>query len=289
MITIANLTKRFGAFTAVDKLSFQVDAREALALWGPNGAGKTTVIKCLLGLLRYDGQILVDGLDAHRQGKAVRRLLGYVPQELAFYPDMDTLDTARFYARLKEAPAGRAEAVLAEVGLSEHAAKPVGALSGGMKQRLALGLALLTDPPVLVLDEPTSNLDAAARYQFLHLLSGVKSAGKTILFTSHRLEEIEALANRALVMDRGQLQVTCPAAELPERLGLRTQVRLRVPATMLEQAMVVLQAGGFIAARNGTGVLVDVPPDRKALPIGVLGDASIPVLDFEVQEAVHEH
>ncbi len=289
MITIANLTKRFGAFTAVDKLSFQVDAREALALWGPNGAGKTTVIKCLLGLLRYDGQILVDGLDAHRQGKAVRRLLGYVPQELAFYPDMDTLDTARFYARLKEAPAGRAEAVLAEVGLSEHAAKPVGALSGGMKQRLALGLALLTDPPVLVLDEPTSNLDAAARYQFLHLLSGVKSAGKTILFSSHRLEEIEALANRALVMDRGQLQVTCPAAELPERLGLRTQVRLRVPATMLEQAMAVLQAGGFIAARNGTGVLVDVPPDRKALPIGVLGDASIPVLDFEVQEAVHEH
>jgi ABC-2 type transport system ATP-binding protein/nitrous oxidase accessory protein len=282
MITVTNLTKRFGAFTAVDNLSFQVDPREALALWGPNGAGKTTVIKCLLGLLRYDGHIEVDGLDAHRQGKAARRLVGYVPQELSFYPDMDTLATAQFYARLKQAPAGRAEAVLAEVGLSEHVAKPVGALSGGMKQRLALGLALLTDPPVLVLDEPTSNLDAAARYQFLHLLSGVKDAGKTILFTSHRLEEIEALAGRALVMDRGRLQFACPAAQLFERLGLRTQVKLRVPETVLDQALAVLQASGFTAARNGTGVLVDVPPDRKALPITVLGDADIPVLDFEV-------
>lgn len=282
MITISNLSKRFGAFTAVDNLSFQVDARQALALWGPNGAGKTTVIKCLLGLLRYDGQILVDGLDAHRQGKATRRLLGYVPQELSFYPDMDTLETAEFYARLKQAPAGRAAAVLAEVGLAEHAGKPVGALSGGMKQRLALGLALLTDPPTLVLDEPTSNLDAAARHQFLHLLSGVKAAGKTILFTSHRLEEIEALADQALVMDRGRLQVTCPAAELPERLGLRTQVKLRVPETMLDQALAVLQAGGFAASRNGTGVLVDVSPDRKALPIGVLSQASIPVVDFEL-------
>jgi ABC-2 type transport system ATP-binding protein/nitrous oxidase accessory protein len=282
MITITNLSKRFGAFTAVDNLSFQVDARQALALWGPNGAGKTTVIKCLLGLLRYDGQILVDGLDAHRQGKATRRLLGYVPQELSFYPDMDTLETAEFYARLKQAPAGRAAAVLAEVGLAEHAGKPVGALSGGMKQRLALGLALLTDPPTLVLDEPTSNLDAAARHQFLHLLSGVKAAGKTILFTSHRLEEIEALADQALVMDRGRLQVTCPAVELPERLGMRTQVKLRVPETLLDQALAVLQAGGFAASRNGTGVLVDVSPDGKALPIGVLSQASIPVVDFEL-------
>jgi ABC-2 type transport system ATP-binding protein/nitrous oxidase accessory protein len=283
MITVADLTKRFGAFTAVDNLGFQVDSRQALALWGPNGAGKTTVIKCLLDLLRYDGHIQVDGLDAHRQGKAVRHLVGYVPQELSFYPDMNTLETARFYARLKEAPAGRAEAVLGEVGLSEHASKPVGALSGGMKQRLALGLALLTDPPVLVLDEPTSNLDAAARYQFLHLLAGVKAVGKTILFTSHRLEEVEALADQALVMDRGQMRVLCPAAELPERLGLRTQVRLRVPPALLDQAMAALQAGGFTAARNGTGVLVDVPPDRKALPIAALSDAGIPVVDFEIQ------
>ena len=212
MIQFFDLTKRYGKFTAVDGLSFEVEPRQAVALWGPNGAGKTTAIKCLLGLLRYQGRIVVDGLDAHKQGKAVRRLLGYVPQELAFYDDLSTLATVLFYARIKQLPALRAEAVLKEVGLSEHVDKRVGALSGGMKQRLALGLALLADPPILVLDEPTSNLDAAARDQFLHLLQAVKAGGKTVIFSSHRLEEIEALADQVLVMERGKLNQICPAA-----------------------------------------------------------------------------
>lgn len=283
MIHFSHLTKRFGKFTAVNDLSFTVEPQQALALWGPNGAGKTTAIKCLLGLLRYDGQILVDGQDAHRQGKAVRRRLGYVPQELAFYSDLSTLDTARFYARLKRAPASRSREVLAEVGLADHADKPVGALSGGMKQRLALGLALLTDPPVLVLDEPTSNLDAAGRDQFLHLLAGVRSAGKTILFTSHRIEEISALADQVLVMAQGSEVTTCPAAELPQRLGLRSQVKLLLGQDAIDPALIVLQQGGFHAARNGRGVLVDVLPGQKAAPIHALRDAAIDVMDFEVQ------
>lgn len=283
MIQFTHLTKKFGKFTAVDDLSFQVAPQQAVALWGPNGAGKTTAIKCLLGLLRYQGQITVDGLDAHRQGKAVRRLLGYVPQELAFYDDLSALDTARFYARLKQAPVHRAEAVLVEVGLAEHAGKPVGALSGGMKQRLALGLALLAEPPVLVLDEPTSNLDAAARDQFLHLLKEVKAAGKTVIFTSHRLEEIESLADQVLVLERGRLALACAAEDLPGRLGLRTAIKLRVPEGKLQPAMDVLHAGGFAVHRNGTGILVDVLPGEKAKPIHVLSEADIAVTDFEVQ------
>ncbi len=283
MIQFFDLTKRYGKFTAVDGLSFEVEPRQAVALWGPNGAGKTTAIKCLLGLLRYQGRIVVDGLDAHKQGKAVRRLLGYVPQELAFYDDLSTLATALFYARIKQLPASRAEAVLNEVGLSEHVDKRVGALSGGMKQRLALGLALLADPPILVLDEPTSNLDAAARDQFLHLLQAVKAGGKTVVFTSHRLEEIEALADQVLVMERGKLNQICAAADLPQRLGLRTQVKLRLAAHHLEPAIGALQAGGYTAYRNGTGVLVDVSPGEKAKPINLLNDADIAVIDFEVQ------
>lgn len=284
MIEFSHLTKRFGKFTAVDDLSFSVAPQQALALWGPNGAGKTTAIKCLLGLLRYQGSIQVEGLDAHKQGKAARRLLGYVPQELAFYSDLSTLDTAHFYARLKRAPAGRARSVLAEVGLAEHGDKPVGALSGGMKQRLALGLALLTDPPVLVLDEPTSNLDAAGRDQFLHLLAGVRSAGKTILFTSHRIEEIDALADQVLVMERGREVTTCPAAELPQRLGLRSQIKLRLQPDAIAPAMLALAQGGFTASRNGHGVLVDVLPGQKAAPIHALRAAAIDVMDFEMQQ-----
>ena len=284
MIEFSHLTKRFGKFTAVDDLSFTVAPQQALALWGPNGAGKTTALKCLLSLLRYQGQILVDGQDAHKQGKAVRRRLGYVPQELAFYSDLTTLDTAHFYARLQRVPAARAGAVLAQVGLEAHGQKPVGALSGGMKQRLALGLALLADPPVLVLDEPTSNLDAAGRDQFLELLAGVRSAGKTILFTSHRIEEIAALADHVLVMEHGRALTTCTAAELPQRVGLRMQIKLRVPPDAIERALTVLQAGGFTAFRNGHGVQVDVLPGQKAAPIYALRDAAIDVMDFEMQQ-----
>jgi ABC-type multidrug transport system ATPase subunit len=284
MIQFSHLSKRFGKFTAVDDLSFAVEPQQALALWGPNGAGKTTAIKCLLGLLRYQGSIQVEDLDAHKQGKAVRRRLGYVPQELAFYSDMSALDTARFYARLKRTPASRAGEVLAQVGLEAHGQKPVGALSGGMKQRLALGLALLADPPVLVLDEPTSNLDAAGRDQFLELLAGVRSAGKTILFTSHRVEEISALADHVLVMEHGREVITCPAAELPQRLGLRNQIKLRLHPDAIDPAMLALAQGGFTASRNGHGVLVDVLPGQKAAPIHALAAADIDVMDFEMQQ-----
>lgn len=283
MIEFTNLTKRYGKFAAVDGLSLSVKPHEAVALWGENGAGKTTAIKCLLGLLRFDGQITVGGCDVRRQGRAARQLIGYVPQELAFYKEMTTVDMAHFYARLKGAPATRIDSVLAQVGLGEHSAKRVGALSGGMKQRLALALALLGDPPVLVMDEPTSNLDTAARSQLLHLLLGVKRAGKTIIFSSHRIEEVETLADRVAVMEKGRLQSTCPAGELARRVGLRTQVKFLVPGHQLDQALAILQHEGLQARRNGVGVIVDVAHGEKARPIHTLGRADIEVFDFEVE------
>jgi ABC-2 type transport system ATP-binding protein len=283
MIEFINLTKRYGKFTAVDQLTLQVPEQRAVALWGANGAGKTTVIKCLLGLLHFEGCIRVDGLDVRRQGRAVRQRIGYVPQELAFYKEMTTLEMATFYARIKGAPAERIEPVLEEVGLSEHLTKLVGALSGGMKQRLALGLALLSDPPLLVMDEPTSNLDTAARSQLLQLLAQVKAAGKTILFTSHRVEEVQMLADQVAVMERGRLQFLCDSANLASRLGLRAQVKFIVPGHEVERALEVLRGEGLEARRNGVGVIVDVLHGEKARPIHTLRRAHIEVIDFEME------
>lgn len=283
MITFEHVTKKFGQFTAVNDLSFTVASQQAVALWGSNGAGKTTVIKCILGLLHYNGQICVAGLDAQRQGRDARKLLGYVPQELAFYDDLSTLETARFFARLKKAPVQQIEAVLGQVGLSEHVTKPVRTLSGGLKQRLALGLALLGDPPILVLDEPTSNLDVTTRNTFLQLLAQVKAAGKTIIFTSHRQEEVEQLADQVLVMELGHLKLLCQANELAPRLGLRTQVKLRLPPNLVDAAINVLQHDGFTVHRNGVGLWVDVLSGEKARPIHRLSQADILVTDFEVE------
>jgi len=284
MINVNNLTKRFGSFTAVDSLSFTVEPGEAVALWGPNGAGKTTIIRTLLGLYSAQGQVRVNGCEVPGQGKQARAALGYVPQELAFYQDLTTRDTLCFYAELKQVSPDRIETALFEVGLSDHAGKPVAALSGGMKQRLALAIALLADPPLLILDEPTSNLDAQARDDFIKLLLAQKSQGKTLLFTSHRLEEVELLASRVLVLEAGRLKLTCDdPAELAARLGLSLTLKLMVPAAMRDSALSLLHKQGFTADRNGVGVRVAVSPSAKMAPLQTLLAEAIEISDFEIE------
>ncbi|MBS1251828.1 MAG: putative ABC transporter binding protein NosD [Anaerolineales bacterium] len=286
MIEIQGLTKRFGDFTAVDDFDLTVRPGEAVALWGPNGAGKTTIIKCLLGLLNSEGTIIVNGHDLESAGKAVRRSLGYVPQELALYADLTARESVKFYARLKDVPLDRADRVLADVGLAEHASKRVAALSGGMKQRLALGLALLANPPLLILDEPTSNLDARARDDFLDLLVDLKQQGKTMLFTSHRLEEVETLADRVLALEQGRVRVECTPRELATELGLHVTLKVYLPDADVDHALATLEAQGFTAGRNGAGVRVRVTPTEKAAPIQALSRANITVENFEIENGV---
>jgi ABC-type multidrug transport system ATPase subunit len=283
MIKVTNLTKKFGSFTAVDDLAFEIAPGEAVALWGPNGAGKTTVIRSLLGLLSTSGSLQVNGFEVQKQGKKARAAIGYVPQELAFYDDMSARDTLLFYAQLKRVPTARVDQALAEVGLSAHGAKPVAALSGGMKQRLALACALLADPPLLVLDEPTSNLDTAARDEFVKLLLQQKAQGKTLLFTSHRLEEVEVLATRVLVLESGKLTLTCPPAELAARLGLRLTLKLIMPESLRDNALSLLHEQGFTASRNGIGLRVDVSPQAKLAPVQALLAENIEVSNFELE------
>jgi len=215
LIQVDNLTKRYAqpgrawwsdaTVTAVDDLSFSLMNGEAMALWGTNGAGKTTVLKCLLGLLNCEGTLQLNGVDLRKDGRRARRSFGYVPQELAFHNDLSVVESCRFYAQLKDVPYTRIPTVLEEVGLSGQTRKAVGALSGGMKQRLALALALLADPPLLLLDEPTSNLDVETREEFLALLARLHQMGKTLLFTSHHLEEVGQIADRVLILRDGTL------------------------------------------------------------------------------------
>lgn len=214
MITAKRISKHYGKVTALDNVSFTIEAGEALALWGANGAGKTTAIRCLLGVHSFEGSLILDSIDVQKNGKAARTRIGYVPQEMAFF-DMSVRETLQFYARLKKVSETEIDSALDTVQLVEQDDKAVSALSGGMKQRLALAIALLADPPILLLDEPTASLDAEAQREFVHLIRELNQAGKTIIFSSHRFEEVAALAQSVLVLEGGKLKTLVSQTSSP--------------------------------------------------------------------------
>jgi ABC-type multidrug transport system ATPase subunit len=284
VLAVNAVHKRYGTFNALSAVSFDGYAGEAIALWGANGAGKTTLLKAILGLIDFDGAIRVHGRDVKRDGKAARRSMGYVPQDVTLY-DMSARATLRFFAHLKHAPLARVDELLTGLGLSDHADKPVPALSGGLRQRLALAIALLSDPPVLLLDEPTANLDAQAQHDYLALLSQLcAQQGKTIIFASHRLEEIESLAGRVLVLEHGRLVDVLTPAQLLARLMPSTRLALWVPEGKRELALRHVTDAGLSAHLNGRGtVVVEVTGRDRMKPLRVLSERGVPVLDFELE------
>jgi len=282
MIKISNLTKRYSGTPVLRDVSFEIAPGESVALWGPNGAGKTTIVLCLLGFLNFEGNIEVFDKNVRRDGKEIRSLIGYVPQQPAFYDDLTVAETLGFSAELRSIDTARAEEVLALVDLGEHRTKAVGALSGGLRQRLGLAVALLPDPPILLLDEPTSNLDAAARQATVNLLEELRGGGRIMIVTSHHLEEVSMLVNRVVVLDDGVIVDECAPAELGERLGLRSWLHVLLEPDDVPKAMEALTAAGFGAHLNGRGVLVDVGPIDKARAVAAISGAGITIRDLEV-------
>ncbi|MBK7405838.1 MAG: ABC transporter ATP-binding protein [Phycisphaerales bacterium] len=256
MICIKGVTKRFGRFVALDNVSLDIERGQAVALWGSNGAGKTTLLRCTLGLLSFRGEVTVNGVDVRRRGKPARRLLGYVPQELAFYDDFRVAEAVAFFARLKGTDRTGCVRALQLAGLEQHRHKRVRELSGGMKQRLALGIATLTDPPILMLDEPTSNLDAAGRSELLAQLAELRGRGKTVFFTSHRPEEVEELANRVITMESGRI-VSDAAPARNAGAAASPSVEVRIPHACLDQALGALRAEGFTTRLAADGAAVE--------------------------------
>jgi ABC-type multidrug transport system ATPase subunit len=274
------LTKQYGAALALDHLTFAVDSGDSVALWGANGAGKTTTLRCLLGVQSFDGRLTINGIDVRRNGKAARTLIGYVPQESAFY-DLTVWETLHFYARLKKVSSDRIAPCLDRVQLVNHSSKPVSALSGGMKQRLALAVALLADPPILILDEPTASLDVQAQRDFIRLIQSLNRAGKTIVFSSHRLDEVLALAGRVLVLNDGRLSLECPPSELSDRLNLRQWMRIQIASVHHDSTQRLLLEQGFTFTPNGHAVYVRVNAGNKLEALKAIETARIPIEDFD--------
>jgi ABC-type multidrug transport system ATPase subunit len=217
VLRVAALTKRYGRNDVLSDVSFDVPAGAVVALLGSNGAGKTTTLKCILGIIGFAGSVEVAGLDARRRGKDARRRIGYVPQTPAL-PDGDTCEQAlAFLAEIKGAPKSRVGEMLDLVSLGDQRWTKVGHLSGGMRQRLALGAALLSDPPLLLLDEPTASLDVQSRRELHDIVARLRDAGKTIVLSTHVFDHLEELASRAIVLDHGRVAYDGTLAQLALR------------------------------------------------------------------------
>ena len=233
------LTKRFGDFTAVNRVSFDERAGEVLGYLGPNGSGKTTTIRMLLGLLLpSDGDAKVLGYDIRTQAESIRPLVGYMSQKFALYDELTMRENLDFYAGVYDVPrherAGRIREVMEMLGLIERQHDRAGDLSGGWRQRLALGCALAHRPRLLFLDEPTSGVDPSARRAFWDLIYNLASSGTTIFVTTHYMDEAEHCHDLALIY-RGRLIARGSPAQLRAnmKLGSLVEVPVRDPLAAL--------------------------------------------------------
>ena len=208
-VEVEDLTKRFGDFTAVDRVTFEVEPGEIFGFLGPNGAGKTTTIRMLTGLLQAtSGEACIAGLDVRTQTEAVKQRIGYMSQLFSLYGDLTVDENIAFFAGLYGVRGERLEArrawVLRMAGLEDHCDQLTAELSLGWKQRLALGCAVLHEPPILFLDEPTSGVDPISRRNFWELIYSLADGGTTVLVSTHYMEEAE-YCHRLALMNRGRL------------------------------------------------------------------------------------
>jgi Cu-processing system ATP-binding protein len=208
MIAVSDLRKTFGSFVALDGVSFDLRAGETLALLGPNGSGKSTTLKCIAGLVMpTSGKITVEGFDISKEPIQARQRMSYLPQRVAFHDHLTGREVMEFFCKLRRLPLSRIQQLLgqSDFDFNGFAQRRVGEFSGGMLQRLGLAVACLPDAPILLLDEPTVSLDPEGAVQFRQFLRYWKSAGKTILFSSHMLADVEDLADRVAIMVQGKL------------------------------------------------------------------------------------
>jgi len=292
-VRVRDLTRKFGDFTAVDQVTFDVDRGQIFGFLGPNGAGKTTTLRMLISLLAPTaGEGWVAGLDIRSEGDAIRRKIGYMSQKFSLYTDLTVSENIVLFGGLYGVTGDRfrerRDWVLEMAGLTDKHSQLTGDLPLGWKQRLALGCAVLHEPPVLLLDEPTSGVDPSARRQFWDLINDLAQGGTTVLVSTHYMEEAE-YCNRLVLMNRGKVIALDEPAGLRARMAeplleLKTSEPPRAVET-LRNLDGVLEAAMF--GRNVHVVVEDEANARATIP-SALAEGAIPLDDIQRVEPTLE-
>jgi ABC-2 type transport system ATP-binding protein len=280
------LTKKFGTFVAVDRVSLEIQKGEIFGFLGPNGAGKSTTIRILCGLLApSSGSALVAGFDVARAPEQVRQNIGYMSQKFSLYDDLTVDENIDFFSGIygvpKDRRVERKQYVLGMAGLEARRDTLTGLLPGGWKQRLALGCAILHEPPILFLDEPTSGVDPIARRAFWDLIRQLSQAGRTVLVSTHYMDEAEYCGRLAL-MYRGRVIALGPPQALKEKFQHHLLLRLDTSDPLATMKALESMTDVHDVAVFGGGLHVSVDSDRAASDIRrVLEEKGIAVRRLE--------
>ncbi len=270
-LNIEHLTKQYGYHVALQNISLSC-ANEMVGLVGPNGAGKTTLMRILATLIpQTSGIVTWNGRDIRKEGQAIRQVLGYLPQEFGLYEEFNAREFLRYLAAMKGLPDSvarrRVDELIELVNLEKHADRKLQTYSGGMKQRVGIAQALLNDPELLIVDEPTAGLDPAERVRFRTLLSSL-TADRLIILSTHIIGDVEAVANRLVVLDRGHIIAdTTPGELLSRAVGQVWSLTIDMPTALQLQQQV--QVSAMVQQPNGVTLRIISPssPHQNALVV----------------------
>lgn len=226
MIKISRISKQFGTFTALNELSLHVKKGEFYSLLGPNGAGKTTCINIVSNITKASsGSIEIDGLDSIKNNSEIKKKIGIVPQEIALYQDLTAAENLKFWGKVNGVKSSELDAKIEEIlgflDLLDQKNKKISSYSGGMKRRINIAAALLHDPEILFMDEPTVGIDPQSRLFTYEIFEKLHQQGKTIFYTSHNMEEVERLSDKVGIIDHGKLIAEGSLDELKDQLSMK--------------------------------------------------------------------
>ena len=286
-IEVQGVHRHYGALRAVDGIDLRVERGEILGLIGHNGAGKSTLFKLMLGLeTATAGSIHVNGVPVQgRDFRAARRHLGYLPEHVVLYDNLNGLETLRFFARLKGAPLAQCAELLERVGLAHAGSRPVREYSKGMRQRLGFAQALLGAPRVLLLDEPTNGLDPQAIRDFYATLRGLQAQGVTIVITSHILAELQERVDRLAILASGKLRALGSVQALREQAHMPLAIALTLAPEDVAVALATLaRLPGITPTTTRDGLQLACPREQKIAVLGALAPLGARLLDLQIHE-----
>jgi len=266
MIGIRHLTKHYGELKAVNDVTFEVRKGETFALLGPNGSGKSTTLRCLAGLcLPTSGEIKIGNFDLRSENRKAKNLFTYLPQRVTFPDNLTAREIMQFFCKLRHISEDRIGTLLNNdhFDFNGFCDKPVSQFSGGMNQRLGLAVACLPDVPIMILDEPTISLDPEGAIHFRSFLADMKRLGKTILFSSHMLADVEQLADHVGIMVGGKLLTVESVNSLRNSVTQGCRMRILLRRAKPQFVTLAKEAGALTAAIDGDSLIVTSTPESR--------------------------